>query len=372
MARFIGVDLHRNCFTTATLAENGREYLRGWKLGQLDRFVQGLRKDDRVAVEMTTNVRLFHDAVRPHVDRVDVVNTRKFKVITASVNKTDRNDAVRLMRFLSKDLLPTVQLKEKHLAELASLTRTRDTFVKQRTTLKNKVNNRFAARGKKIEREQMSSNKALDELEGAAREFGAVEAVELGVMFQQIRALNDGLAKLEKLIKAEGAKLEGFKNLVSIKGIGPLSATVLLTVIGDVRRFAEEGKLAAYLGIVPRVSDSNQVEHRGRITKLGSKLARTTLVQCGLIAKKYSPYLAAFHERIKKRKGGGKANIALARKLLAVVYRTLWNGWEFADFGNYRLKDGRVPTREAMRSMKDRDAASRRDLSHGGQARRKR
>jgi len=358
MARFIGVDLHRNCFTAATLAENGREYLREWKMEQLNRFVQSLRKDDRVAVEMTTNVRLFHDAVRPHVERVDVVNTRKFKVITDSVSKTDRNDALRLMRFLSKDLLPTVQLKEKHLAELASLTRTRDTFVKQRTTLKNKVNNRFAAHGQKIEREQMSSNKALDELEGAAQAFGAVEAVELGVMFQQIRALNDGIAKLEKMIKDEGAKLEGFKNLVSIKGIGPLSATVLLTVIGDVRRFADESRLASYLGIVPRVSDSNLTEHRGRITKLGSKLARTTLVQCGLIAKKYNSYLASFHERIKKRKGGGKANIALARKLLGIVYRTLMNRWEFADFANYRLKDGRVPTRR-----RNRNAASRRDLS---------
>jgi len=345
MVRYIGVDLHRNCFTTALLAENGREYLREWQLGQLEQFARTLRPEDRVAVEMTTNVRMFHDAVAPYVNRVDVVNTRKFKVITESVKKTDKNDALKLMRFLSKDLLPTVQLKEKHLAELASLTRTRDAFVKQRTTLKNRVNNSFAAHGVKIERERMSSNVAMDELERDAQRFGAVEALELGVMFQQIRAINEGLSKLEKMIKAEGAKLEGFKNLVSIAGIGPLSATVLLTVIGDVHRFSDEGKLASYLGIVPRVSDSNESQHRGRITKLGSKLARTSLVQCGLIAKKYSPYLASFHERIKKRKGGGKANIALARKLLGIVYRTLKNGWEFSDFGNYQLKDGRIPGR---------------------------
>ena len=50
-------------------------------------------------IEMTTNVRLFHDAVLPHVERVDVVNTRQFKVITESVKKTDRNDAETLARF---------------------------------------------------------------------------------------------------------------------------------------------------------------------------------------------------------------------------------------------------------------------------------
>jgi len=61
-------------------------------------------------------------------------------------------------------------------------------------------------------------------------------------------------------------------------------------------------------------------------------LGRTTLVQCGLIAKKYSPYLFQYHERIKNRQGGGKANIALAQKLLSIVYLALKNRWVFTDF----------------------------------------
>src|SRR5215470_17410344 len=84
---------------------------------------------------------------------------------------------------------------------------------------------------------------------------------------------------------------------------------------GNVNDFAHEGKLAAYFGIVPRVQDSNETEHRGRITKRGSKLGRTALVQCALIAKRYSPYLHRYYERIRARRGTGKAIIALARKL---------------------------------------------------------
>jgi transposase len=124
---------------------------------------------------------------------------------------------------------------------------------------------------------------------------------------------------------------------MSIKGIGPVSAAVLLTAIGRIADFADVGKLAAYLGLVPRVQNSNETERSGHITKQGDKLARTALVQCGLIAKRYSPYLQKFYQRIQRRRGGGKANIALARKLLGVIYYTLKNNWVFADFPNFVL-----------------------------------
>lgn len=57
---------------------------------------------------------------------------------------------------------------------------------------------------------------------------------------------------------------------------------------------------------------------------------------CSPIAKKYSPYLFQYHERIKNRRGGGKANIALARKLLSIVYLALKNRWVFTDFTEFK------------------------------------
>src|SRR5579862_5365203 len=102
--------------------------------------------------------------------------------------------------------------------------------------------------------------------------------------------------------------------------------------------FADEGKLAAYFGIVPRISNSNETEHSGRITKRGTKLGRTTLVQCALIAQRYSPYLKKYYEK-KKSRGTGKAIIALARKFLGIIYRTLKNNWVFEDFPNFVLAE---------------------------------
>lgn len=169
--------------------------------------------------------------------------------------------------------------------------------------------------------------------------WSAVERVEVEVIVAQIRSLNAGVKRLEAEIKEQGAKLDGHQNLTSIKGVGAQSATILLSVIGKVTDFADEDKLASYFGIVPSVRQSNETDHRGRITKGGSKLGRTTLVQCTLAAIRYSPYLKKFYDRLKARRGAGKAIIATARKFLGIIYQTLKNKWVFEDFPNFVLAE---------------------------------
>ncbi len=300
------------------------------------KFTAKLRPTDEVAVEVTGNTRLFHDAVAPHVGRMVAVNPSQFKVITHSVKKTDPNDARNLALYLAKDLLPEVRMKDKTQAQIASLTQTRDTMVKLRTALKNKVNNICSAHGVNLNKESLASEKGLKAV--LEMQFEMLVNLELQIIIEQIRSLNQSVAKLEETIGKEGQKLEGHKNLTSIKGIGGLGAGILLSIIGDIRDFADEGKLAAYFGIVPRVSNSNESEHSGRITKRGSKLGRTTLVQCALIAQRYSPYLKNYYEK-KKSRGTGKAIIALARKFLGIIYRTLKNKWVFEDFPNFVLAE---------------------------------
>ena len=336
--RYIGVDLHRNCFTACIRLENGREYLKEWKLEELEKFTSKLRPGDQIAVEVTGNTRLFHDAVAPHVERCVAVNPSQFKVITHSVKKTDPNDARNLALYLAKDLLPEVRMKDKIQAQIASLTQTRDTMVKVRTSLKNKVNNICSAQGVNLNKEMLSSDKGLNAV--LRMHFDVLINLELKIIVDQIRSLNKSIAELEETISKEGQKLQGHKNLTSIKGIGGLSGSILLSIIGNIGDFTHEGKLAAYFGIVPRVANSNETEHSGRITKRGTKLGRTTLIQCALIAQRYNPYLKTFYERMKSRRGTGKAIVALARKLLGIIYRTLKNNWVFADFPNFVLAEG--------------------------------
>ena len=335
MKRYLGVDLHRTQFTVCVRQAGEVVERRQWRIEQLPQFVEQLNGDDEVAVEAMGTTARFYDAVVGRVARVVVVNPHQFKVISDSVKKTDRGDAEQLALFLEKGLLPEVRMKQERHRELQHLLETRDLLVKQRSALKAKINNLLAAQGINLKREALSSRKALQGV--LAVKASAVVKLEVRILVEQIGHLSGSIAEVETRIEEEGEALPGHKNLTSIKGIGTLSATVLLTAIGPIQDFADENRLAAYFGLVPKVQNSNESERSGRITKRGNKLARTALVQCGLVAQRYSPYLKRFYERIKQRRGGGKAKIALARKLVKIVHDTLKNDWVFTDFPSFTL-----------------------------------
>ena len=340
---FIGVDLHTNSFTICRIEADGSERFETFQLSQADinRFCLSLDADDELAVEATGNSAWFCGEVRACVGRIVVVNPRQFQVIRKSVKKTDRNDARALAFFLSKDMLPETRLKSVAEAELASLVHTRDGFVKSRTLFLNKIHAVFNRRGLKLKKEGLASKKRLEGLDMSR--FTPLERVEIDALRAQALNLTMALKGLDKAVEAAAVELDGFAGLTSIKGIGAHSAAVMLAGIGDVNDFATADKLAAYVGIVPRVSQSNDADNRGRITKRGDKLIRTTLVQCTLTAIRYSGYLNAFYRRIKERRGSGKAIIATARKLLKIIYDTLKNGWVFEDFTKFKTKQNQCP-----------------------------
>lgn len=334
--RSVGVDLHKNMFYVNYLS-NGSSESRRYEMFELDRFAASLKKTDRVAVEATGNTRYFVGKVRPYVAEVKVVNPKQFRVISDSVSKTDRADAEMLALFLSKELLPEVKLRDELSSQLKSLCQTRDRLVKLRTSLMNKIHNILNSYGITIKRECLGTQKGLQAV--LLHSVPELTKFELEVIVTQIVHLNDGISKLEKQIALSGQDKKGFENITSIKGIGCKSGAILLSVIGDVHNFASEKKLHAYFGIVPRVHQSNKTLRTGHITKEGSKLGRTTLVQCTLIAIRYSPYLNSFYQRLKMKKGSGKAIIATARKLLGIIYLTLKNDWIFEDFPNFIIKE---------------------------------
>lgn len=332
---YLGVDLHTNSFTVCRQTKKGKNSFMTYSLSETAIFAGTLRKRDELAVEATGNTSWFVEQVDKRVKKVVVVDPNKFKVIRKSVKKTDKNDARTLAYFLSKDMLPEARMKTKENAQLHSLAATRDKLVRQRTALINKIHNVLNSEGVKFKKETLGTEKGLKTVFSYG--WDEVVQIELEVLAEQIRHLKDSIKKLDEKISDKGKGLKGHDNLVSIKGIGSNSATILMSVIGDINDFATPSKLASYFGIVPKVRDSNETVRHGRITKHGSKLARTTLVQCTLAAKRFSPYLRKYYDRIKSHRGSGKAIIATARKLLNIIFDTLKNDWVFEDFPNFVL-----------------------------------
>ena len=106
-------------------------------------------------------------------------------------------------------------MKAKRQAQLASLTQTRDTLVKLRTALKNKVNNILSVHGINLEKEALSSEKKLREV--LAMRFDPMIGIELRVIVEQIRSLNQSIAELEKTI-AEAQESDQHQGHRSIDG----------------------------------------------------------------------------------------------------------------------------------------------------------
>lgn len=336
--RYLGVDLHTNSFTVCFREESGKEKFKTYEMKKLLDFLFDLDRKDIVAVEATGNARFFVESVRKSVKKVVVVDPNKFEVIKRSAKKTDKNDARTLAIFLSKEMVPEARMKTGLQAELGKLVATRQTLVGQRTALINTIHNLLNANGIKEKKEALTTIKGLHRVLGLAKEYDldGLVSLQFEVLVAQITSLNEGIKKLEEQMTEKGKELDGHENLSSIKGIGDKAATILLSVIGDINDFEDEGKLASYFGMVPRVHQSNETARNGRITKRGSKIGRTTIVQCALVAIRYSPYLQTFYARIKQRRGSGKAIIATARKLLGIVFDTLKEKRVYSDFPNFQ------------------------------------
>ncbi|MDR1982747.1 MAG: IS110 family transposase [Holosporaceae bacterium] len=336
--RHIGIDLHSNSFTACYLENGKQEIIKTFKLQgiEFENFLSDLHLDDEVAVEATGNSSFFRDKVLSLVKRVAIISPHQFNVIRSSIKKTDKNDARAIAFFLSKDMLPEARVKSSLHQQLLGIAQTRDQLVKTRVALLNKVYGMLNGHGLKIKKEQLTSIKGFEKAI-AFEGLSTIEQATIKIIKSELFSLRENIKELEKLMVEHAKGISGYENLLSIKGIGPTSAAIFLANISDINNFDDTGKLASYFGITPTVYQSNDKCINGRITKRGSKLARRTLVQCTLIAKRYSPYFHEFYEKIKKQRGAGKAIIATARKLLNTIFYTLKNNWLFEDSSNFKI-----------------------------------
>jgi hypothetical protein len=113
--------------------------------------------------------------------------------------------------------------------------------------------------------------------------------------------------------------------LVQLPGIGVHNAMLLLAAIGDIARFDAPHKLVGYAGLGARVHSSGEEHYGGRITKQGRRDIRSTMVEAAWRAVGSHPYWQDVFDRLAVRVGRPKAIVAIARKLLVVVWHVLTN-----------------------------------------------
>lgn len=129
-------------------------------------------------------------------------------------------------------------------------------------------------------------------------------------------------ADVERLIGGDAVLKENHDLLISIPGIGPQSAAVLLAEIPDFRLFRHNKQITAFVGLNPQERQSgSSVRGRTHISKVGNPRIRAILYMCALSARRHNPTLKTFADRLKDAGKPPKAVlVAVARKLLVIAY----------------------------------------------------
>ena len=127
---------------------------------------------------------------------------------------------------------------------------------------------------------------------------------------------------LDKQIAAIARANVAAERLMTVPGVGPLTALAYVSTIDDPTRFRRSADVGAYLGLTPRRYQSGEIDRQGRISKHGDRFLRTLLYEAANVlmtrVKRWSP-LKAWGHRLSKRVGPKKAKIAVARKLAIIV-----------------------------------------------------
>ena len=135
----------------------------------------------------------------------------------------------------------------------------------------------------------------------------------------------------------ELADHRGYRAVQAIPGVGPVLAAVLVAEIGDVTRFTSARQLCSWAGLTPKHRESDTKVHRGRVTKQGSPLLRWAAIEAVQKMPTDAGWLVSTREQIAARRGRQIATVAVARKLLTLIF--------------YGLRDGHIralrPDREA-------------------------
>ncbi|MDG7038106.1 MAG: IS110 family transposase [Nitrososphaerota archaeon] len=140
-----------------------------------------------------------------------------------------------------------------------------------------------------------------------------------------ISSLNEQIRSVSNMIRREALQDESARLLMSIPGIGFYSALLISSEIVDINRFADSHHLCSYAGLTPSTHSSGGVTYHGRITKQGSRYLRWIVTECAKSHIRTQPdsALTAFYRDLARRRGGSKATVAAASKLLRIIYWVL-------------------------------------------------
>lgn len=325
--RSIGLDVHKRFAEVAIL--DGKDPPTSRRIGTttaaLRAFARTLRPDDQLVLEATMNTWAIADLLRESGARVVISNPLRTRAIAEAKVKTDKVDALTLAQLLAADFVPEVWTPDLETRRLRREVAGRAALVRQRTQVRNRIHAVL---------QRCLEDAPVADLFGVAGQawlkelaLPEDERAQVAAALRVHEAIEAEIALLDRRLAQVALAEERVERLMTIPGIGAVSALSLLSVIGEVARFRRPGKLVSYLGLDPKVRQSGEREAwTGHISRAGHAHARGLLVEAAHAAVGGPGPLRAFFRRIERRRGFQIALVAVARKLVVLAWHLLTSG----------------------------------------------
>lgn len=331
---YVGLDLHKRYVTGCALDSAGQvvaterrlpttlEALLGW--------LQELGGPATVAVEATLHWAWVHDQLTAAGYAVVVAHPQEVKLICHARCKTDPIDARKLADLVRTNLLPAIWVPDAETRARRQLLRGRAFLVRLRTRLKNRIHGYLAEQNERVGVTDLYGQAGRAWLATVALPREVREQVEL--LLELVDHLSDRLPRLDRRIRERVALSPEAKRLITIPGVGPYSALLILAELGPIARFASAHAVASYAGLVPSTRSSGGKTAHGTVGAAGSHWLKWILIEAVQTLKRRPGPVRAHYERLLRAKGKPKATVGAARKLCTYVYWMLVKSWSYEEW----------------------------------------
>jgi len=328
---FVGVDLHK-CTVTLAAVDAAGERIGVLKIstkstGKIERWLKAQPGRVRMAVEACPFVEWFIDRYRGSVARIEIADATALANLRGKRRKTDRNDAIDIAKRLARDECPLGFIADEDLMQLRKLGRhwrqMSRLLARSKQSLKSMLN-AANIRGPKFD--GASAHRwylAFSDQLGPVQRQMFADYVDIILLVERHRE------RLRREIHT-ALKSERFAVTVStlktVPGIDGIWGCIIAAEIGPFERFPNANALEFWAGMTADMKESAGRTQSGNITKAGSAALRWALCQAALTMCRSDAAQEATRQRLIKRIGKPKANVAMGRRLLRIVYAMMRDG----------------------------------------------
>ncbi|MBD3274652.1 MAG: IS110 family transposase [Candidatus Marinimicrobia bacterium] len=328
---FIGVDLHK---TTVTLrAVDPEENIISSLtidtkcVNKIEDWLNSLPKPRWMAVETVSFVEWFIDRYRNCVERIDIADATELANRRGKRRKNDRNDSLDIAVRLVRGNCPLGYIADEPLMQLRKLGRHWRQLSKTLSRAKHSMKSIFHAaniRGPKLD--AASAQKWLlargDMLKNVQRQAFADFIDIISLIERQRESLRRNIIAANRRDEFSAV----ITMLKSIPGIADIWACIIAAEVGPFDRFPNADALEFWAGLTPDNKESAGRTQSGKITKAGSATLRWALCKAAVTLCKSDAGQEAARQRLIKRTGKAKANVAMGRRLLRIIYAMMRDG----------------------------------------------